>query len=213
MGGRVAEELSQDDITTGAGNDIERATELARKMVCDWGMSDLGPLSFGGNDEPIFLGRDFAQQTSYSEETSKAIDQAIKDFIDDGHKKATEILTEHSDVLDRLAQELLENEVLEGGEIYALIEEMTGRDLHRSVAPIRTLKPVSEEENEAPVSAAAASVAQTTPGSGERVEADEEETAADPTASPEVAPAQRSKNPSTEATPSGEPLPSPKTQR
>ncbi len=62
MGGRVAEELTQDDITTGAGNDIERATDLARRMVCEWGMSELGPLSFGGSDEPVFLGRDFAQR-------------------------------------------------------------------------------------------------------------------------------------------------------
>ena len=213
MGGRVAEELSQDDITTGAGNDIDRATDLARKMVCDWGMSDLGPLSFGGNEEPIFLGRDFAQQTTYSEETSRAIDRAIKGFIDEGVKKATEILTEHSDVLDRLAQDLLENEVLEGGEIYTLIEEMTGRDLNRSPAPIRTREPASEEETEAPASVAAASVAHSTPGSGELVEEDEEESVVDPTSSPEVAPAQRSKNTSPEATPSGDPLPSPKTQR
>ncbi len=70
MGGRVAEELTQDDITTGAGNDIERATDMARRMVCEWGMSDLGPLAYGSKDEPVFLGREFAQRADYSQDTA-----------------------------------------------------------------------------------------------------------------------------------------------
>ena len=90
MGGRVAEELTQDDITTGAGNDIERATDLARQMVCEWGMSSLGPLSLGGNDEPVFLGRDFQNRAEYSEETAKRIDAEVERIVQGGYLRATD---------------------------------------------------------------------------------------------------------------------------
>ncbi|HVS02598.1 MAG TPA: ATP-dependent zinc metalloprotease FtsH [Thermoanaerobaculia bacterium] len=129
MGGRVAEELTQQEITTGAGNDIERATELARKMVCEWGMSELGPLSFGGQDEPVFLGRELSSRTEYSDATSQQIDVEVGRIVNTGHEKATGILTEHKAVLDRLAAELLEKESLEGKAVYAIIEEMTGHSL------------------------------------------------------------------------------------
>jgi len=137
MGGRVAEELTQADITTGAGNDIERATAMARRMVCEWGMSELGPLSYGNGDEPVFLGRDFAQRTSYSEETAQKIDSEIRRLVREGHEKAREILTRYRTVLDRIAAELLERESLDGGEIYRIIEEMTGERLR----PVELAKP------------------------------------------------------------------------
>ena len=129
MGGRVAEEITQRDITTGAGNDIERATGLARRMVCEWGMSELGPLSFGDGDEPVFLGRDFAQRANYSEETARRIDEEVRRLVQEGYEKARDILRAHRPVLDRIAAELLEHEALDGDEVYRLIEEMTGQKL------------------------------------------------------------------------------------
>jgi cell division protease FtsH len=133
LGGRVAEELTQTDITTGASNDIERATALARRMVCEWGMSELGPLSFGDGDEPVFLGRDFAQRANYSDETARRIDEEVRRIIQAGHETAREILHAHRPVLDRIAAELLEKESLEGDEVYRIIEEMTGRKLAPAV--------------------------------------------------------------------------------
>jgi cell division protease FtsH len=129
MGGRVAEELTQDDITTGAGNDIERATDLARRMVCEWGMSELGPLSFGGSEEPVFLGRDFVERSHYSEDTAIRIDNEVHRFVDAAYQRARAILTEQRAVLDRIAQELLVKESLEGEHVYAMIEEMTGKSV------------------------------------------------------------------------------------
>ncbi|MEE2777209.1 MAG: ATP-dependent zinc metalloprotease FtsH [Acidobacteriota bacterium] len=151
MGGRVAEEQTQDDITTGAGNDIDRATELARQMVCDWGMSNLGPLSYGGaGDEPVFLGRDLNSRSEYSDETARRIDKEIESIVDTGHQKARQILTDHHDVLDRVAQQLLEHEVLDGDEVYGIVEEMTGKALK----PVRSrlserLPEEAEEEDSA----------------------------------------------------------------
>ena len=135
MGGRVAEELTQRDITTGAGNDIERATAMARRMVCEWGMSELGPLAFGGQDEPVFLGRDFAQRATYSEETAQKIDEEVQRIVQRGHVAAREILSSHRAVLDRLAAELLEHESLDGEEVYRIIEEMTGAKVRPALPP------------------------------------------------------------------------------
>ena len=129
MGGRVAEELSQPDVTTGAGNDIERATDMARRMVCEWGMSELGPLSFGAPEEPVFLGREMAQQAAYSGETAVRIDREVSRLVTQGYETAKRLLTEYRTVLDRLATELLEHESLDGEEVYNLIYEITGRQL------------------------------------------------------------------------------------
>ena len=141
MGGRVAEELTQQDITTGAGNDIERATDLAHKMVCEWGMSELGPLSLGGKDEPVFLGRDFSQRADYSNDTASRIDREMMRFIDEGYVAARAILTEHDKVLERLARDLLEFETLDGPQVYAIIREMTGQE----VGPPQAAKSISDE--------------------------------------------------------------------
>jgi cell division protease FtsH len=143
MGGRVAEELTQDDITTGASNDIERATEMARRMVCDWGMSELGPLAFGGGSEPVFLGRDYTQRTEYSENTAQRIDQEVDRLVRDGHESARKILDENREVLDRLAKILLEYESVSGLQVYELIEEITGRDLKPEDRQPPTLPPAA----------------------------------------------------------------------
>ena len=148
MGGRAAEELTQDDITTGAGNDIERATDMARRMVCEWGMSELGPLSYGAQDEPVFLGRDFSHRTDYSQDTAEKIDQQVSGIVNAAYERAKAILIEHRAVLERIAEDLLERESLDGHEVYAIVREMTGRDLAPRVAEIR------EESNPTPPSVA-----------------------------------------------------------
>jgi cell division protease FtsH len=129
MGGRVAEELTQDDITTGAGNDIERATELARRMVQEWGMSKLGPLCYGGAEEPVFLGRDYGQRTHFSEDTAIRIDREVERIVTAGHERAREVLAARREILDALARELLDQESIDGKRVYELIHEMTGEDL------------------------------------------------------------------------------------
>lgn len=122
LGGRAAEELILKDFTTGAGNDIERATNLARKMVCEWGMSDaLGPLSFGKKEEAIFLGREFATHKDYSEETAEKIDGEIARIVTMGYERAKHIIETNLEKLHCLAEELLEKEVLNAVEIDAII--------------------------------------------------------------------------------------------
>ncbi len=117
MAGRIAEEMFMHHITTGAGNDIERATDLARKMVCEWGMSELGPLSFGKKEEQIFLGREIAQHRDYSEDTAIRIDEQVRKLVEEGYDRAREIIEEQSDALVRIAEALLEREVLDGAEV------------------------------------------------------------------------------------------------
>ncbi|MCX7757624.1 MAG: ATP-dependent zinc metalloprotease FtsH [candidate division WOR-3 bacterium] len=122
LGGRAAEELEFNDISTGARDDINRATQLARKMVCEWGMSEkLGPLTLGKPDEEIFLGRELGLHRSFSEDTAKLIDSEIKRFVDDAYKRAKKLLSENLDKLKLLAQKLLEKEILEGREIDELL--------------------------------------------------------------------------------------------
>ena len=122
LGGRAAEEIVLHDFTTGAGNDIERATNLARKMVCEWGMSEkLGPLSYGKKEEQIFLGREFATHKDYSEDTAKNIDIEVMSLVMRNYEKAKKLLNDHVDIMNKIALELLEKEVLNGAEIDALI--------------------------------------------------------------------------------------------
>ncbi|MFP6663532.1 MAG: AAA family ATPase, partial [Deltaproteobacteria bacterium] len=124
FGGRAAEQLKLGHTTTGAGNDLERATEIARRMVCEWGMSEeIGPIHFGGGDENVFLGRDIGQKPSYSEQTAYEIDQEIRRFVIAGYEKAKEILMANDAALEKLASELLKKEVLDRGEIEALVAE------------------------------------------------------------------------------------------
>jgi len=122
MGGRVAEKLVFDCYTTGAGNDIERATALARKMVCEWGMSEkLGPMTFGKKQEEIFLGREIAQHRDYSERTAQAIDDEVKRIITEAEAKATGLLSIHMEHLHSIAKALLEREILDGGDIDTIL--------------------------------------------------------------------------------------------
>ncbi|PYQ28184.1 MAG: cell division protein FtsH [Acidobacteria bacterium] len=128
MGGRIAEEIFINEITTGAGNDIERATNMARKMVCEWGMSDLGPATFGKKEEAIFLGREFAQHQDYSEATAVEIDREVRRILDKAYKTAHEIINANKTALDRIARKLLERETLDGAEVNAILVEETGTD-------------------------------------------------------------------------------------
>jgi len=122
MGGRTAEEMFLGHITTGAGNDIERATDIARNMVCEWGMSELGPLAFGKKEEAIFLGREIAQHRDFSEATAVDIDKEVKRIVNIAYESAKNIQNTHRDVLERIAQGLLEREVLDANEVRMLIE-------------------------------------------------------------------------------------------
>ena len=122
MGGRCAEEIFLGHITTGAGNDIERATEMARNMVCEWGMSALGPLAFGKKEEAIFIGREIAQHRDYSEDTAVQIDKEVRRIVNDGYEKAHGILSSNRETLERIAQALLEREVLDAVEVKLLLE-------------------------------------------------------------------------------------------
>jgi len=122
LGGRAAEELVLDDFTTGAGNDIERATDLARKMVCEWGMSpQMGPMSYGKKEEQIFLGREIATHKDYSDETAKRIDAEIATIISSGYETTKSILSENLVTLNRLADELIKREVLNAEDLDAII--------------------------------------------------------------------------------------------
>lgn len=122
MGGRVAEELIFSSVTTGAGNDLERATELARKMVCEWGMSEkLGPLTFGRKEEEIFLGREIATKRDFSEQVALEIDHEIKRLVTENYERAKRLLTENMTSLKALAEALLEKEVLDALEIDQII--------------------------------------------------------------------------------------------
>ena len=122
MGGRVAEEICLEQMTTGAGNDIERATEMARQMVCEWGMSEkMGPLTYGSKEQQVFLGMD-TKQKHFSEETANSIDQEVRALVMGGYEKAREILTDHRDSLEKMAIALLDRETLTGLEIKEIIE-------------------------------------------------------------------------------------------
>ena len=118
LGGRIAEELTQGDITTGAGSDFDRATDLARKMVCEWGMSEaIGPLTFGKKAEQIFLGRDFSQHAEYSVRTASNIDQEMTAIVTRNYERAREVLETHMRALARIAEELLIREVLDADQV------------------------------------------------------------------------------------------------
>src|SRR4029077_10792263 len=124
LGGRIAEEIIFHQMTTGAGNDIEKATEIARKMVCEWGMSEkLGPLSYGKKEEAVFLGRDYGQrQQDYSEQTAQEIDEEVRAIVQRQYVRVKEFLTRDREKLQRLAGSLIERETLDAEEIAAVLE-------------------------------------------------------------------------------------------
>jgi cell division protease FtsH len=122
MGGRAAEEIAFQDITSGASGDIKMATKLARRMVCDWGMSPLGPIAYGENQDHIFLGKEISRDQNYSEQTAQRIDQEIHDLVEGQHQRAVEILTENRKAMDILAEALLEYETLGGVHVKEIID-------------------------------------------------------------------------------------------
>jgi cell division protease FtsH len=126
MGGRAAEEVALDQVTTGAGNDIERATDLARKMVCEWGMSEMGPLAFGKKQEQVFLGRDFTQHHDFSEQTARDIDSEVQRIVTGGYKRATDILKGNIAALHDLSTALLERETITGEEVGRVVQSYLG---------------------------------------------------------------------------------------
>ena len=139
MAGRVTELMFLNQITTGAANDFERATEIARRMVCQWGMSDLGPLTFGERDDLIFLGRELTAHKNYSEKTAEAIDEEVKKIVKRNYGRAEKIIGEHRDLLEAIVKQLLEREVLSSDEINAILGK-----------PASSPPPSSEEEGKSP---------------------------------------------------------------
>ena len=122
LGGRVAEELVLSDITNGAAADIKQATKVARKMVCDWGMSDLGPISFGENQDHIFIGREIAREERVSERTAMEIDESVKAIIDGQLARARKIVSDNRGKLDTIANELLIRETIDGADVYKIVD-------------------------------------------------------------------------------------------
>jgi len=144
LGGRAAEIIVLNELSTGAGNDIERATELARKMVCEWGMSkELGPVTFGKKSEEIFLGREIAQHRDYSENTAIIIDQEVKEIVQSAADRAEKLLRENEKILHRLAEVLLEREILDGDDVDRIIQ---GKRLKSRKAVKKETKPEKKPE-------------------------------------------------------------------
>ena len=136
LGGRLAEELTNGNITTGAGNDLDRATDMARRMVCEWGMSEsIGPLTYGKKEEQVFLGRDFAQSQDYSEGTAIRIDQEIKRIVTENYDRARNLLSTHKEELIRIAEELLIREVLDAEQVKRLAKGLSIEDPIPDPAP------------------------------------------------------------------------------
>jgi len=157
MGGRIAEELVFQQKTTGAGNDIERATDLARRMVCEWGMSDvLGPVTFGKKEQEIFLGREISQHRDFSEQTAQIIDREVRDIVERNYRRAREILSSKLNILHDLAKALLEYETLDGVEVERIVQ---GQKIERPV-------PTRLSNDSGSGSAAPASSGRTEPGTG-----------------------------------------------
>ena len=130
MGGRAAEDLILNEITTGASNDIERATSIARRMVCEWGMSnEMGPMAFGKKNEEIFLGREIQSHRDYSEETAQKIDHEVVSIIKNAQETAHKILEDNVDLLHLMAEELLEHETIDGNDIKVM---MNGKKISRT---------------------------------------------------------------------------------
>jgi cell division protease FtsH len=143
LGGRLAEELTNGGMTTGAGNDLERSTELARKMVCEWGMSDeMGPLTFGKKEEQIFLGREIAQHQDYSEDTALKIDHEIKRIVVNNYDRSKALLAQYRVALDKIAEELLAREVLDADQVRRIV---AGEQLEPIKAPNAPAAPAADE--------------------------------------------------------------------
>ncbi len=150
MGGRIAEEIVLDDITSGAAGDIKMATKIARKMVCEWGMSPLGPLALGDNQDQVFLGREITRTQTHSEETSRKIDAEVRRIVDEQYERATEILKEHRKELDLLAEALLEHETVDGTHVHEILEHGELRStVSKRPEPVKKEETTEKESTEA----------------------------------------------------------------
>jgi cell division protease FtsH len=154
MGGRIAEELVMDDVSSGAYGDIKHVTKIARHMVCDWGMSTLGPIAYGDNQDTVFLGREIGRSHTYSEETARKIDAEITRIITEQYARATEIISTHRAALDKIAEALLEYETIEGKHVMEIVQ--TGaisspviRELPPALPPRSEDKPVAKKQQDA----------------------------------------------------------------
>jgi len=149
MGGRAAEEIEIGDVTSGAAGDIRMATNIARSMVCDWGMSELGMISFGDKQDQVFLGKELSRAQNYSEETARKIDSSIKEIIDQQYERAKQILTDNIDALHASANALLEYETIEGKHVHEILEH--GHITYEVVksSPDNTATEEPEEKSEA----------------------------------------------------------------
>lgn len=147
LGGRAAEDIVFDEITTGASNDIDRATDIVKQMVCNWGMSKrIGPLAVMKKEQEVFLGKQIGQKELHSEEVAKIVDSEIHSFIDEAYKKAKDIIIKHRELVDSLADELLEKETLSAEEIFAIVEKfVTGDDLDFAKEKYKKAKQLSFE--------------------------------------------------------------------
>ncbi|MBF0480898.1 MAG: ATP-dependent zinc metalloprotease FtsH [Desulfovibrionaceae bacterium] len=187
MGGRVAEEMVLDQVTTGAGNDIERATALAHKMVCKWGMSEtMGPLSFGEKDEEIFLGRELVHHKNFSDDTSRQIDAEVRRIVEEAHGKAKEIIGSNLEHLEKIAQALLERETISGADIDILLAGGVLPDLEEPAAPAGSAAPTTGPPGEPGEPVAPAASSPETPPAGPKTQP--ATPPADPAATPEKGP-------------------------
>jgi cell division protease FtsH len=151
LGGRIAEEIVFNDISNGASSDIQQVTKLARHMVCDWGMTELGPIAYGDNHDTVFLGREISRTESYSEATAQKIDAQIRKIVDEQYARATAILTERRSALDAIAEALLQYETIEGKHVMEIIHQ--GRiisPVHHSLPPVLDEKPEGKEPDRKP---------------------------------------------------------------
>ncbi|MCR5814391.1 MAG: ATP-dependent zinc metalloprotease FtsH [Desulfovibrio sp.] len=150
LGGRVAEEIVFDEVTTGASNDIERVTKTARKMVCEWGMSEaIGTLSIGETGEEVFIGREWVQNKNFSEETARQVDVEVRKIVDEAHAHCKELLSEHIEILHRIAEALLERETISGEELDLLMENKplpTMESLETEKEPAQPAKSQNKED-------------------------------------------------------------------
>jgi cell division protease FtsH len=136
LGGRIAEEITNGGLTTGAGNDLERVTDVTRKMVCEWGMSEaMGPLTFGKKDEQIFLGREISKAQDYSEDTAIKIDQEVRRIVMTNYDRAKSLLVENKAVLQKIADELLAREVLDADQVLRLVKGLPLQDIVPAAGP------------------------------------------------------------------------------
>jgi cell division protease FtsH len=153
LGGRIAEEITMNSVTTGAGNDLERATDLARKMVCEWGMSDsMGPLTFGKKEEQIFLGREIAQHQDYSEDTALKIDHEVKRFVTEAYVRANEILMQYKPRVLEMADALLARETLDAEQVRRIVAgEPLGEPAPVTPAPPQVAPPAPKAKERAAI--------------------------------------------------------------